>query len=126
MLRIVYPNILRVSTGFLGEKRIRAEARILFVIVYDSVQDHSAVLTHLSEAGAAVHGTVALGLEGHLGLAAALGTDSGEVLTGTTGCVLASVAAGLAALGLVLEAALSVELLLTGGEHKLVAALFAH
>ena len=97
-----------------------------FVIVYDSVQNHSAVLTHLSEAGAAVHGTVALGLEGHLGLTTALGTDGGEVLTGTTGCVLASVAAGLAALGLVLEAALSVELLLTGGEHKLVAALFAH
>ena len=101
-------------------------ARILFHIMIDSVQNDSAVLAHLSEAGAAINGTVALGLEGHLGLAAALGADSGEILTGTAGSVLARITAGLAALGLVLEAALSVELLLTGGEHELFAALFAH
>jgi len=92
----------------------------------DSVQNNSAVLAHLSEAGAAVNGTIALGLEGHLGLAAALSADSGEVLTGTAGGVLASVAAGLAALGLVLEAALSIELLLTGGENEFLATLFAN
>jgi hypothetical protein len=85
-----------------------------------------ALAAHLSEALAAVHRTVGLGLEGNLGLAAAAGTGSSEELTGTTGAVLASVTAGLAALGLVLEAALSVELLLTGGEHELVAALFAN
>ena len=85
-----------------------------------------ALAAHLSEALAAVHRTVGLGLEGNLGLAAAVGTGSSEELTGTTGAVLASVTAGLAALGLVLEAALSVELLLTGGEHELVAALFAN
>ena len=78
------------------------------------------------EALAAVDGTVALGLEGHLGLSAAGGADSGEVLPRAAGGVLAGVAAGLAALGLVLEAALCVELLLTGGEHELLAALFAH
>ena len=85
-----------------------------------------AVGAHLSEALAAVHGTVGLGLEGNLCLAAATGAGSGEELTGATGSVLASVTAGLAALGLVLEAALCVELLLTGGEHELVAALFAN
>ena len=86
----------------------------------------SLLLAHLSEALAAIHGTGRLRLEGNLSFAAAGSANSGKVLTGTAGCVLASVTAGLAALGLVLEAALSVELLLTGGEHELVAALLAH
>jgi hypothetical protein len=85
-----------------------------------------AVGAHLSEALAAVHGAIGLGLEGNLGLAAATGAGSGEELTGATGSVLASVTAGLAALGLVLEATLSVELLLTGGENEFGAALFAN
>ena len=85
-----------------------------------------AVSTHLSEALAAENGTVGLGLEGNLGFAAAASAGSGEELTGATGSVLASIAAGLAALGLVLEATLSVECLLTGGENEFVAALFAH
>ena len=85
-----------------------------------------ALLTHLGEALAAIDRTVGLGLEGNLGLAAASCADCGEVLTGTTGGVLASVAAGLAALGLILEASLRVELLLTGGEHEFLATLFAH
>ena len=49
-----------------------------------------------------------------------------KAIAGAAGGVLARVTAGLAALGLVLEAALRVELLLTGGEHELVAALFAN
>jgi len=81
---------------------------------------------HLGEALAAVDRTVGLGLEGNLGLAAAGCADCGEILAGTASGVLASVAAGLAALGLVLEAALRVELLLTGSEHELFAALFAN
>ena len=85
-----------------------------------------AVGAHLSEALAAEHGTVGLGLEGNLRLATATSAGSGEELTGATGSVLASVTAVLAALGLVLEATLSVESLLTSGEHELVAALFAH
>ena len=84
------------------------------------------VSAHLSEALAAENGTVGLGLEGNLCLAAATGASSGEELTGTAGSVLASITASLAALGLVLEATLCVELLLTGGEHELVAALFAN
>ena len=85
-----------------------------------------AVSAHLSEALAAENGTVGLGLEGNLGFVAATSAGSGEELTGATGSILASVTAGLAALGLVLEAALCVELLLTSGEHELVAALFAN
>ena len=92
----------------------------------DFFEDRLAVGTHLSEALAAEHGTVGLGLEGHLGLAAAACAGSSEELTGTTGVVLASITAGLAALGLVLEAALCVELLLTGSENEFVAALFAN
>ena len=68
----------------------------------------SALLAHLGEALAAIHGTVALGLERNAGLAAAVGADGCEVLAGTAGGVLAGVAAGLAALGLALEAALSI------------------
>ena len=83
-----------------------------------------ALLAHLSEAVAAVNGTIRLGLEGNLSLTTAGGAGGGEELTGATGGVLASIAAGLAALGLVLEAALSLELLLTGSEGELVAALF--
>ena len=85
-----------------------------------------AVCTHLSEALAAENRTVGLGLEGNLCLATATSAGSSKEFTGATGSVLASVTAGLAALGLVLEAALCVELLLTSGEHELVAALFAH
>ena len=84
------------------------------------------LLPHLGEALAAVHGTVRLRLERNAGLAAAGGADSGEILTGAAGRVLAGITAGLAPLGLVLEAALSVELLLTGGEHELLAALLAN
>ena len=88
-------------------------------------QQKLAFCTHLSEALAAEHGTVGLGLEGNLSLTAASGAGSSEILTRATGSVLASVAAGLAALGLVLEAALCVEFLLAGGENELSSALFA-
>ena len=85
-----------------------------------------ALLLHLSEALAAVDGTVRLGLERNLSLTTAGGAGGSEELTGATGGVLAGVTAGLAALGLILEATLSVELLLTSGENELVTALFAH
>jgi len=85
-----------------------------------------AVGTHLSEALAAENGTIGLGLERHLCLAAATSAGSSEEFTRATGSVLASVTASLAALGLILEAALCVELLLTSSEHELVAELFAN
>ena len=83
-------------------------------------------LAHLCKAIAAVNRTIALGLKRNLGLATAGSAGSGEVLTGTAGSVLASITAGLAALGLVLEATLSIELLLTGGENELLTALLAN
>ena len=86
----------------------------------------SAVLSHLCKALAAVHRTVSLGLKGNTGFLAAGGAGSGEELSGATYSVLASVTAGLAALRLILEASLSVEFLLSGGENELVAALFAY
>ena len=87
---------------------------------------HFLAVQLLSKALAAEHGTVGLGLEGNLSLAAATCAGSGEELTGAAGSVLASITASLAALALVLYAPLCLELLLTGGEHELVAALFAH
>ena len=95
---------------------------ILFVcLLYQSV-----VLADLGEAVAAVNRTIALGLERNLGLAAAGSASSGEQLAGGAGSVLAGSTASLALLGLVLEAAGSVELLLTGGENELLAALVAN
>ena len=85
-----------------------------------------AVSAHLSEALAAENGTVGLGLEGNLCVAAAACAGSGEELTGAAGSVLAGITAVLASLGLVLEATLSVECLLTSGEHELIAAVFAN
>ena len=85
-----------------------------------------AFCAHLSEALAAEYGTVGLGLEGNLCLAAATCAGSGEELTGTASVVLTGITAGLAALGLVLEATLCVEFLLTCGENELVAALFTY
>ena len=84
------------------------------------------LLSHLSEALAAVNGTIGLRLKGNLCLAAACCAGSGKVLTGATSGVLASVTACLAALGLILEAALCVEFLLTGGENELLTTLFAN
>ncbi len=86
----------------------------------------SGLLSHLGKALAAVDGTVGLGLERNLGFAAAGSANSGKELTRAAGGVLASVTAGLAALGLILEAALSVELLLASGKNELFAALFAY
>jgi len=85
-----------------------------------------AFAAHLSEALAAVDRTVRLWLKGNLRLAATLGAHSGKVLAGTTGSGLAGIAAGLAALRLILEATLSIKLLLTGSEHEFLATLFAN
>ena len=85
-----------------------------------------ALLTHLGEALAAIDRTVLAGLEGTLARLAAAGADSVEHLALTTGSVLAGIAAGLAALGLVLETTAGVELLLTGGPNELLAAILAY
>ena len=86
----------------------------------------SAVLSHLCKALAAVHRTVSLGLKGNTSFLAAGCAGSIEELSGATNGVLASVTASLAALGLVLEASLSVEFLLAGSENELITALFSN
>ena len=85
----------------------------------------SGLLSHFREALAAVDRTVRLGLERHSGLAAASCAGRGEELTRTASGVLASVTARLAALGFILETALSIEFLLTSGENELCSTLFA-
>ena len=85
-----------------------------------------ALVPHDREAIAAVNGAIGLGLEGYAGFLAAASANGGEILAGTSGSVLAGVTAGLAALRLILEASLCVELLLASGEHELVTTLFAN
>jgi len=90
------------------------------------IDEQSALATHLGKTLAAVDRTVRLRLKGNLGLAAAGGTYSGKILAGSTGSSLTGIAAGFAALRLILEPTLSVKLLLTGSEHKLLTALFTN
>jgi len=82
--------------------------------------------THLGEALAAVNRAIALGLERNTSLTAAGGAGGGKEFPGTTGRILAGVTAGLAALGLILEASLRVELLLTGSKHELLSTFLAY
>ena len=83
-------------------------------------------LPHLGEALTAIYRAIGLGLKRNLCLTAAAGTGGGKILPRTTSRSFASVTAGLAALRLILEATLRIKLLLTGGEHELLAALFAY
>ena len=81
------------------------------------------VLTLCFEAVTAVHGTISAGLEGNLGFAAAAVADHGEHLPGSTAIAVlgpTGSAAGRAAGGLVLEALLGKEFLLTGRENEFV------
>jgi len=102
------------------KKKGRAYGTALFI------DEQSALAAHLSEALTAIDRTVRLRLKRNLGLAAAGSANSGEILAGTTGSGLAGIAAGLAALGLILEPALSVKFLLTGSEHEFLATLFTN
>ena len=86
----------------------------------------SGLFLHLCKALAAINRTVLTGTEGNLRLFAAVGANGGEHLTVGSLVLLAGVAAGLAALGLIGKTALGIELLLTGGEHELIATFFAY
>ena len=81
---------------------------------------------HLCIAFAAIYRTVRLGLKGNSCFSAAGSTNSSEILARTARCVLASIAAGLATLGLVLETTLSIKFLFTSGKHELLSTLFAY
>ena len=80
----------------------------------------------LFEASAAVNGLVARGLKCELSLSTALAAGCVEILSCGTVCVLLSVAASLASLGLVGVALLSIESLLACGKYKLITALYAN
>ena len=84
------------------------------------------ILLQLCKALTAVNRSVLSGLEGDLSYIAAVGASSFIHLSALLGRILSCVAAGLAALGLVHEAFFSIELLLTGGEHELVAAVLTY
>ena len=80
---------------------------------------------HCCKALAAVNRSVAIGLERNFSFLTAVSANSCKHLTGSFTCILAKVAAGLASLGLVLEAFLCVELLLACSEDELLSAIFA-
>ena len=88
------------------------------------------ILTIRFEAGAAVDRTVPAGLERHLGgLAAAVADHVVHLTLAAVGAAVGSAtrgAAGGAAAGLVLEALVSIELLLRSGEHEFVATIAAY
>lgn len=82
------------------------------------------MLVSLSEALAAVNGSVVTGLEGNLSLAAAACAYSCEHFT-LSSAVLLSVTASLASLRLVCKAVLSVELLFACCEYEICTAVLA-
>ena len=79
-----------------------------------------------SKAFAAVNGTVGLGFKRNSCFLAASYTGSGEEFTGSASGILASVTAGLAALGFILETLFCIKLLFTGGENKIIATFLAN
>ena len=109
----------RFSGGHLYAQKKTASTDAVFLI------DKLALFLHASEAIAAVNGSVGLRFERNASFCAASSTSSVEEFTRATGSVLASVAASLATLRLVLEASFSVEFLFTGGENEFVATFFA-
>jgi len=112
--------------GFFDKLKKEAAALLqqpLFLITI--LRRYSVALAHPGEAVAAIDRTIGLGLEGDLRLAAAGSAGSREVLPGAAGRVLASVAAFLASLRLVLEAFFSIEFLLAGRENEFIAAFLA-
>ncbi len=77
------------------------------------------------EALAAIYGSVAGRLESELCFTAALAAGSNKVLALASFSILFLVAASLAALGLILEALLSIESLFAGGEYEFLTAISA-
>ena len=72
----------------------------------------------LGKAITAVYRAIFGRLEGHLAFCTAISANSVIESLGASCSILASIAAGFASLGLVLEALFSIKFMLTGGEHK--------
>ena len=84
------------------------------------------VLSHSLKTSAAIYRSVVGRLEDNLSYTTAICTSCFEVFARSLSCVLLSIAASLAALGLVLEALFLVEFLLSCGENELVSAFLAY
>jgi hypothetical protein len=110
-----------ISMFFLRKRKIGANDRPNQLICKSGL-----LLSHLGKALAAVYGAVCLGLEGNPCLFSAVCTNSREILSGSAGSILASISASFATLGLILESALCVELLLTCSKNELFTAFFAN
>jgi len=80
---------------------------------------------HCCKAFAAVNRSVAVGLEGNLGGLSTVSAHSFKHLSGCFTCILASIAASLASLRLILETLFSVEFLFACSEDKIFATIFA-
>ena len=98
------------------KRRPRSRTSLFFCLV---------LLSSLRKALAAVHSLAFGRIEGHFRFLTALSANRNEHLAGTLGGVLSGITASLASLGLILEALLCIELLLTGGEHEILAAILA-
>lgn len=108
----------RPQKSFLGAKKRGRTYRPRFI-------HERLFFSHLCKAIAAVNRAIFAGLERNFRLAAAGCTSSCEHLSLRSVLVFAGVAARFASLGLVFEASLCVEFLLTSGENEFVATFFA-
>ena len=113
---------LRVFFIKLRKKRIYGRHRLPYILPSIKL---SSVSSSLSEALAAENVFTFSGLKGHLTLSTAILANCAEHLSCTLLCILLCGTALLASGGLVLESSLSVELLLTCGEHEIVSAISA-
>ena len=102
-----------------NKKRKEADRSVSFLVRPESVGASGC------KAFAAVHRFAFGRIEGHFAGLAALGADGIEHLAIASGRSLAGVTAFFASLGFVLETLFRIELLLTGGEHEILAALLA-
>jgi hypothetical protein len=121
------PSIVIISCAYNKFKRIIVNIKKgAFLALPSVLTNKSAFASHLSEAIAAVNRPVGLGLERHLGFLAAPCAGSGKELSGTLSGCLSHIAAGLAALGLILKASFGIKFLFARGKGELFAAFFTH
>jgi hypothetical protein len=118
----IYRRIRKKASIYLKkQKKMRGFTAHLFCLL----QEGELVASSDSKALAAIYSLTLGGVERNLAFLTAVCTNSREHLSCALCTVLAGITACLASLGLVLEALLCIEFLLTGGEHEIVAAILA-
>ena len=98
------------------KRRPRSRTSLFFCLV---------LLSSLRKALAAVHSLAFGRIEGHFRFLTTLSANGSEHFSCTSGTILPCITAGLASLGLILEALLCIEFLLACGKDKVIAAIFA-